>query len=81
MSDDGNGYRCYWMRVGRHVGLSDAAKRLGVRASELSAFERGGAHPLSAAQTAAYAALLQSIELPEAADPEPDAKPGGAGEG
>lgn len=77
MSDDGNGYRCYWMRVGRHVGLSDAAKRLGVRASELSAFERGGAHPLSAEQCAAYVALLQSIELPEAADPEP----GGASEG
>jgi hypothetical protein len=53
------------MRIARHVGLSQAAKQIGVRASELTAFERGGEHDLSAEQIADYLAYLEAIPVPE----------------
>ncbi|MEA2510922.1 MAG: hypothetical protein QOF33_465 [Thermomicrobiales bacterium] len=64
MDEDVRGYQSYWRRIARHISLSDAGKQLGVRASQLSAFERGGAHDLSEEQIAAYVAWLESIEVP-----------------
>jgi transcriptional regulator with XRE-family HTH domain len=64
MTEDLRGYQCYWKRIARHIGLSEAGKQLGVRASQLSAFERGQAHDLSDEQIAAYMAWLDSIEVP-----------------
>jgi transcriptional regulator with XRE-family HTH domain len=63
------GYQLYWKRIARHLSLSDAAKQVGVRASELSAFERGGTHTLSDEQIATYVAYLESIPVEEAPDP------------
>jgi transcriptional regulator with XRE-family HTH domain len=65
MDEDLRGYQSYWLRIARHIGLSEAGKQMGVRASQLSAFERGNAHDLSEEQIAAYVAWLQSIEVPE----------------
>ena len=59
------GYQAFWMRVARHIGLSEAAKQIGVRASALSAFEKGGEHPLTADEIRAYVAYLESIPVPE----------------
>jgi transcriptional regulator with XRE-family HTH domain len=70
MEEDLRGYQCYWLRIARHIGLSEAGKQLGVRASQLSAFERGNAHNLSEEQIAAYVAWLQSIEVPPPAEDE-----------
>jgi hypothetical protein len=57
---ENQGYQCYWRRISRKMGLSEAAKQLGdgVRASQLSAFERGQPHTLSQEQIDAYVALL-----------------------
>ncbi len=65
MDEMPHGYKAYWLRIARHVGLSQAAKQLGVRASELTAFERAGEHTLSGEQIAAYIAYLESIPIPE----------------
>lgn len=69
VTDQLNGYRAYWMRIARHLGLSETAKAIGVRASELSAFERGNDHSLTGEQIAAYGAYLESIPIEEEADP------------
>jgi hypothetical protein len=66
--EDLRGYQCYWRRIARHIGLSEAGKQLGVRASQLSAFERGNPHELSEEQIAAYIAWLESIAVPEPVD-------------
>jgi hypothetical protein len=69
MSDAAEGYRCYWRRMALHLGLSDVAKALGggIRASQLSAFERGQEHGLTEEQIRAYADYLfsQPVEIPE----------------
>jgi len=65
-----NGYQAFWMRVARHIGLSEAAKQIGVRASALSAFEKGGEHPLTAEEIRAYVAYLETIPVPEPDVPE-----------
>ncbi|HKG25371.1 MAG TPA: hypothetical protein VKB09_06960 [Thermomicrobiales bacterium] len=65
MDEDLRGYQSYWKRIARHVSLSEAGKQLGLRASQLSAFERGNAHDLTEEQIAAYIAWLESIEVPE----------------
>ncbi len=70
MDEDVRGYQCYWRRIARHLSLSDAGKQLGVRASQVSAFERGSAHDLSEEQIAAYLAWLDSIEVPPAPEDE-----------
>jgi hypothetical protein len=62
--EDLRGYQSYWRRIARHVSLSDAGKQLGLRASALSAFERGNAHDLSEEQITAYIDWLESIEIP-----------------
>jgi hypothetical protein len=59
------GYQAFWMRVARHVGLSEAAKQIGVRASALSAFEKGGENPLTSDQIVALVAYLESVPVPE----------------
>lgn len=64
------GYAIFWKRVARHVSLSDAAKSIGVRASVLSAFEKGGDHPLTPDQIAQLDAYLESVPLPEPDIPE-----------
>ena len=64
------GYGLYWKRIARHISLSEAAKQVGVRASELSAFERGTTHTLSDEQISNYNAYLDSITVEEAPDPE-----------
>ena len=64
------GYQAFWMRVARHIGLSEAAKQIGVRASALSAFEKGGEHPLTDGQITALVAYLESIPVPEPDVPE-----------
>jgi transcriptional regulator with XRE-family HTH domain len=64
------GYSIFWKRVARHVSLSDAAKSIGVRASALSAFEKGGDHPLTADQIQTLDAYLESVPLPEPEIPE-----------
>lgn len=71
MDEDLRGYQCYWLRIARHIGLSEAGRQLGVRATQLSAFERGHAHDLSDAQIAAYTDWLRSIEVPEPEEDEP----------
>lgn len=70
MSETTTGYQAFWMRVARHVGLSEAAKQIGVRASALSAFEKGGENNLSADQITALVAYLESIPVPEPDIPE-----------
>jgi transcriptional regulator with XRE-family HTH domain len=70
MEEDLRGYQSYWRRIARHISLSDAGKQIGVRASQLSAFERGSAHDLSEEQIAAYIAWLESIEIPEQPEQE-----------
>jgi hypothetical protein len=72
MSEMPQGYKAYWMRIARHVGLSAAAKQIGVRASELTSFEKGGDHSLTAEQLAAYIAYLESVPIPEAEIPAGD---------
>lgn len=64
MSERPNGYQCYWRRIGRHLGLSEVAKQLGggIRASQLSAFERDRPHQLTDEQIDAYIALLFADE-------------------
>jgi hypothetical protein len=62
--EDLRGYQSYWRRIARHVRLSDAGKQLGLRASQLSAFEQGKAHDLSEEQIVAYVEWLESIEIP-----------------
>jgi|GEM_PF-6284566 len=79
MSERPNGYQIFWKRVARHISLSDAAKSIGVRASVISAFEKGGEHGLSADQVDALNAYLESIptpepEIPEIADDEEESK-------
>ncbi len=64
MAEDMRGYQSYWRRIARHVSLSDAGKQLGLRASQLSAFERGNAHDLNEGQITAYIEWLESIEIP-----------------
>lgn len=65
MSESTSGYQAFWMRVARHIGLSEAARQIGVRASALSAFEKGGEHPLTEAEIRAYVAYLESVPVPE----------------
>lgn len=64
------GYQAFWKRVARHISLSDAAKQIGVRASQLSAFEKGADHPLTDDQVAALHAYLDAVPVPEAEIPE-----------
>lgn len=64
MEEDLRGYQSYWRRIARHISLSEAGKQLGVRASQLSAFERGNAHDLTEEQITAYVDWLESIEIP-----------------
>ncbi|HEY8447776.1 MAG TPA: helix-turn-helix transcriptional regulator [Thermomicrobiales bacterium] len=56
---DPRGYLCYWRRIARKLSLSELGKQLGVRASQLSAFERGKPHELTEEQIQAYCALLE----------------------
>ncbi len=70
MSERPNGYQIFWKRVARHVSLSDAAKSIGVRASVISAFEKGGEHGLSDDQIDALNTYLESIPTPEPEIPE-----------
>ena len=67
-----SGYGLYWKRIARHLSLSQVAKQLGLKASDLSALEQGKEHPLTDEQVGAYAALLESIPVDEA--PEPSAE-------
>lgn len=64
MSERPSGYQCYWRRIARHIGLSEAARHLGggIRASQLSAFERGRPHELTDEQIDAYIAYLFAEE-------------------
>lgn len=62
--EDLRGYQAYWRRIARHLSISEAGKQIGVRASQVSAFERGGAHDLSEDHIASYLAWLASIEVP-----------------
>lgn len=66
-----SGYGLYWKRIARHLSLSQVAKQLGVRAGDLSALEQGKDHPMTDEQVGAYAALLESIAVEEAPEPEP----------
>ena len=68
-----SGYGLYWKRIARHLSLSQVAKQLGHKASDLSALEQGKEHPLTDEQVGAYAALLESIPVEEAPDPTPEA--------
>ncbi|MCC6791680.1 MAG: helix-turn-helix transcriptional regulator [Thermomicrobiales bacterium] len=70
MSDSPLGYQAFWMRVARHVSLSQAAREVGVRASALTAFEKGEVHTLTDEQIQAYLAYLNSVPLPEPEIPE-----------
>jgi transcriptional regulator with XRE-family HTH domain len=70
MSETPQGYQAFWMRVARHVSLSQAAREIGVRASALTAFEKGEAHTLTDEQIQAYLAFLNSVPLPEPEVPE-----------
>lgn len=70
MSESPQGYQVFWKRVARHIGLSQAAKEIGVRASALSAFEKGEAHTLTDEQIAALDAYLDSVAVPEPDVPE-----------
>lgn len=70
MSETPNGYQIFWKRVARHISLSDAAKSIGVRASAISTFEKGGEHTLSVEQIEALNAYLESIPTPEPEIPE-----------
>lgn len=70
MSDSPLGYQAFWMRVARHVSLSQAAREIGVRASALTGFEKGEVHPLTDEQIQAYLAYLNSVPLPEPEIPE-----------
>ncbi len=64
-----SGYGLYWKRIARHLSLSQVARALGVKASDLSALEQGKEHPLTDEQVAAYAAHLESIPVEEAPEP------------
>ena len=68
-----SGYGLYWKRIARHLSLSQVARQLGVKASDLSAFEQGKEHPLTEEQVGAYAAHLESIPVEEAPEPVPEA--------
>lgn len=70
MSESPLGYQAFWMRVARHVSLSQAAREVGVRASALTAFEKGEVHTLTDEQIQAYLAYLNSVPLPEPEIPE-----------
>jgi hypothetical protein len=70
LEEDLRGYQSYWRRIARHIGLSEAGKQIGVRASQLSAFERGGAHDLTEQQITALFDWLESIEIPEPVESE-----------
>ncbi len=70
MSESPGGYQVFWKRVARHIGLSEAAKAIGVRASALSAFEKGSEHTLTAENISALNAYLDAIPLPEPEIPE-----------
>jgi transcriptional regulator with XRE-family HTH domain len=73
MSDqfvDPRGYQCYWKRIARHIGLSEAGKQLGIRASQLSAFERGKPHNLTEEQIQAYCAFLEAVDEPSSETPD-----------
>jgi len=82
MSDqftDPRGYQCYWKRIARHIGLSEAGKQLGIRASQLSAFERGKPHQLTEEQIQAYCAFLEAAEAsPSEGDKAPAEQPAAA---
>ncbi len=82
MSDqftDPRGYQCYWKRIARHIGLSEAGKQLGIRASQLSAFERGKPHQLSEEQIQAYCAFLEAAAVsPSEGDEAPAEQPAAA---
>ena len=67
-----SGYGLYWKRIARHLSLSQIAKQLEVKASDLSALEQGKEHPLTDEKVAAYAALLESIPVEEALEPTQD---------
>ena len=67
-----SGYGLYWKRIARHLSLSQIAKQLEVKASDLSALEQGKDHPLTSEQVDAYAALLESIPVEEAPEPTQD---------
>lgn len=72
METEISGYGLYWKRIARHLSLSQVAKQLGLRASDVSALEQGKEHPLTREQVGAYANLLESIPVEEAPDPEPE---------
>lgn len=83
MSDpfvDPRGYQCYWKRIARHIGLSEAGKQLGIRASQLSAFERGKPHNLTEEQIQAYCALLEAVDVSPSEEGEAPAEQPAAAE-
>jgi hypothetical protein len=70
VSEAPQGYKAFWLRVARHVRLSEAGKALGLRPGDLSKFEQGQEHPLTPEQIAAYVAYLEAIPVPEPEVPE-----------
>jgi hypothetical protein len=70
MSELPSGYQAFWMRVARHVSLSQAARAIGVRASALTAFEKSEVHALTDEQIQAYFDYLNAIPVPEPDIPE-----------
>jgi transcriptional regulator with XRE-family HTH domain len=70
MSESPLGYQAFWMRVARHVSLTQVAREIGVRASALTAFEKGEVHTLTDDQIQAYLAYLNAVPLPEPEIPE-----------
>ena len=70
MSESPSGYQAFWKRVARHISLSEAAKAIGVRATAVSAFEKGGEHTLTPEHITALHEYLDAIPLPEPEIPE-----------
>lgn len=70
MSETPLGYRAFWMRVARHVSISQAAREIGARASAVTAFEKGDVHSLTDEQIQAYIAYLETVPVPEPEIPE-----------
>lgn len=61
MSEQQRGYAAFWKRMSIKMGLSEAAKLMSgnVRGSQLSAFEQGKDHPLTADQIQEYLEVLE----------------------
>ncbi len=58
------GYRLYWKRIALHLNLRDIAAELGVRSTELSAFEKGDFTKLTSDQLVSY---LEKLDMSDKA--------------